>query len=170
MENRKKLIELTSDDVETIIRDNYDDIFKYCFWRIREYADAEDMTQETFMKFIEYIPKYHEYGKPKALLYTIARNLCANWRKNKAMHLTPITDEIIAKESVDETDDLLNSLDLHNQINKLPAEQQEVLFLRYFEDLQIGEIAKILGISRFSVMYRMRIATNNLKKKMGEQP
>lgn len=42
-----------------------------------------------------------------------------------------------------------------------------MLFLRYFEELQIGEIAKILDISRFSVMYRIRIATNRLKSKMG---
>ncbi len=172
MENRKSLIDLTPDDVETIIRNNYDDIFKYCFWRIREFADAEDaedLTQETFMKFIEYLPKYQEYGKPKALLYTIARNLCINWRKkSNAIVLTADYDETIANEIIDETEDVLNRLELHNYINKLPAELQEVLFLRYFEGLQVGEIAKILNISRFSVMYRIRTAITNLKTKMGE--
>ena len=51
---KKKLIDLTSNDVEIIIRNNYDDIFKYCFWKVRDYTDAEDLTQDTFMKFIEY--------------------------------------------------------------------------------------------------------------------
>ena len=164
----KKLIDLTSNDVEIIIRNNYDDIFKYCFWKVRDYTDAEDLTQDTFMKFIEYIPKYQEYGKPKALLYTIARNLCFNWtKKKKIINITSFEEESIATRAADEIDKMIDSFELHNYINELSAEQQEVLFLRYFEELQIGEIAKILDISRFSVMYRIRIATNRLKSKMG---
>lgn len=94
---KKKLIDLTSNDVEIIIRNNYDDIFKYCFWKVRDYTDAEDLTQDTFMKFIEYIPKYQEYGKPKALLYTIARNLCFNWtKKKKIINITSFEEESIA--------------------------------------------------------------------------
>ena len=41
---KKKLIDLTSNDVEIIIRNNYDDIFKYCFWKVRDYTDAEDLV------------------------------------------------------------------------------------------------------------------------------
>lgn len=165
---KKKLIDLTSNDVEIIIRNNYDDIFKYCFWKVRDYTDAEDLTQDTFMKFIEYIPKYQEYGKHKALLYTIARNLCFNWtKKKKIINITSFEEESIATRAADEIDKMIDSFELHNYINELSAEQQEVLFLRYFEELQIGEIAKILDISRFSVMYRIRIATNRLKSKMG---
>ena len=52
---KKKLIDLTSNDVEIIIRNNYDDIFKYCFWKVRDYTDAEDLTQDTFMKYQSFV-------------------------------------------------------------------------------------------------------------------
>lgn len=167
MENGKKLMGLTSDDVETIIRDHYNEIFKYCFWRVHEYADAEDLTQETFMKFIEYLPQYHDQGKPKALLYTLARNLCINWnKKSKSIPLTNFMESTANCEMTDETEGILNRLDMHNYMNELPEELQEVLLLRYFEELKVSEIAKVLSISRFSVMYRIRIAKNELKIKM----
>ena len=88
-------------------------------------------------------------------------------KQKKIINITSFEEESIATRAADEIDKMIDSFELHNYINELSAEQQEVLFLRYFEELQIGEIAKILDISRFSVMYRIRIATNRLKSKMG---
>ena len=57
------------------------------FENIYEKAEKakQDLTQETFLKFVQGISTYLDQGKPKALLYTIARNLCINWHK-KAGH------------------------------------------------------------------------------------
>ena len=136
---------------------------------IKDMSEREILSKAIILRNIEgYIPKYQEYGKPKALLYTIARNLCFNWtKKKKIINITSFEEESIATRAADEIDKMIDSFELHNYINELSAEQQEMLFLRYFEELQIGEIAKILDISRFSVMYRIRIATNRLKSKMG---
>ena len=57
----------------------------------------------------------------------------------------------------------------HSAIDALPDEQQEILLLRYGQDLQIGEIAEILGLSRFQVMYRIRNAFHQLKKTLKEE-
>ena len=54
-------------------------------------------------------------------------------------------------------------------IAALPNEQQEVLLLRYGQDLKVGEIAEILGLSRFQVMYRVRGALRQLKKLLKEE-
>ena len=63
-----KLSEWSADDIEEMIRENYADIFRYCFWRTKQQSDAEDLTQETFLRFINSLSHYSDRGKPKALL------------------------------------------------------------------------------------------------------
>ena len=48
MADEVKLSELSADDIEEMIRENYAGIFRYCFWRTKQRSDAEDLTQETF--------------------------------------------------------------------------------------------------------------------------
>lgn len=165
MADEEKLSELSADDIEEIIRENYADIFRYCFWRTKQQSDAEDLTQETFLRFINSLSHYSDRGKPKALLYTIARNLCINWHKR--MKPLPLSDETLENISFVEADkevEIANRLTLHKYMNQLPKDQQEILLLRYYLELQVNEIAKTLGISRFAVMYRLRTAMKNLRQ------
>ena len=160
-----KLSEWSADDIEEMIRENYADIFRYCFWRTKQQSDAEDLTQETFLRFINSLSHYSDRGKPKALLYTIARNLCINWHNR--MKLLPLSDEALENISFGEADkeaEIANRLTLHKYMNRLPKDQQEILMLRYYLELQVNEIAKTLGISRFTVMYRLRTAMKNLRQ------
>lgn len=165
-----KLSDLSADEAEEIIRDNYSDIFKYCCWRVKNYSDAEDLTQETFMRFIDHLSHYSEQGKPKALLYTIARNLCINWYKqNKPLSLSEADDKRMAATVNDEIKTIENKIVLHKYLIELPLEQQEVLLLRYYHELQVNEIAHIMGLNRFAVMYRIRTAVSTLRKKLGKE-
>ena len=52
----------------------YDKIYKYCYFKTGDAVLAEDITQETFLRFYK-AGKYHEHGKIMAYLYTIAANL-----------------------------------------------------------------------------------------------
>ena len=166
-----KLSELSADEIEEIIRENYADIFKYCFWRIKQHSDAEDITQDTFLRFIDNLPNYSDRGKPKALLYTIARNLCINWHyQTKPMFLSDeVIDYLQFSAETDDEAEIDNRLTLHKYISELPKEHQEILMLRYFQELQINEIAQVLGMSRFAVMYRLRTAMKILRRRMGKE-
>ena len=53
----------------------YDKIYRYCYYKVNNAAVAEDITQETFLRFLEN-STYKENGKELNYLYTIARNLC----------------------------------------------------------------------------------------------
>jgi RNA polymerase sigma-70 factor (ECF subfamily) len=65
------------------IEQQYDKLLRYCYMKLRDRALAEDLTQETFIKFFE-SKDYHSIGKEMAYLYTIARNLCIDYfRKQK---------------------------------------------------------------------------------------
>jgi RNA polymerase sigma-70 factor (ECF subfamily) len=158
-----------NDEIEEIIQEYYDDIYKYCYWKTKNSTDAQDITQETFLRFMQNLVNYVDMGKPKALLYTIARNLFLNWQRKPSY----IPIEIIENNSSfiisNENDTVIDKLYLHDAVSLLPSSQQDVLLLRYGQGLQVGEIATILSISRFTVMYRLKCAINKLKKmKIGE--
>lgn len=160
----KKLSKLTADDAEEIIRDNYNAIYKYCYWQVKNCSDAEDLTQETFLHFVQAISDYSDRGKPKAFLYTIAKNLCINFRKkSKAISLADIDNTAFEESKAEEIE---NKIILEKYIRELTSEQQEILLLRYGQELQVNEIAKILNLNRFAVMYRMKTSIKNLKKKL----
>ena len=57
------------------IEEQYDKIYRYCYFRVKNQHTAEDITQETFLRFFE-SSSYKDTGRPLAYLYTIARNLC----------------------------------------------------------------------------------------------
>ena len=60
---------------DRLIRENYADIYAYCFRHLGHRETAEDLTQETFLRFLRNVERYREYGKIKNYLYVIAGNV-----------------------------------------------------------------------------------------------
>ena len=157
-------INKSESEIKEIITEFYDDIYKYCYWKTKNSVDAQDITQETFMRFIKNFNNYIDMGKQKALLYTIAKTLCIYWtRKNSYIPLEEINTQNLFFVS-NEQDNVIDKLYLQDAISKLQISSQEVLLLRYGQGLKVSEIANILNISRFSVMYRLKCAINKLSK------
>ena len=66
------------------IEEEYDKIYRYCYFKTHMQQMAEDITQETFLRYFSQTT-YINRGKPLAYLYTIARNLCNDhYRKQVA--------------------------------------------------------------------------------------
>ena len=80
------------------IDEQYDKIYRYCFLRVRHKETAEDITQETFLRYLEH-PHYNSVDKTLQLLYTIAGNLCLDeFRKKKT---TELSDTEVSAENVE---------------------------------------------------------------------
>jgi len=123
--------------------------------KTRDQHVAEDITQETFLRFLEN-HKYKEMGKQMAYLYTIARNLCMDYFRKKP---TVELDE----NMVDETKNIKNSY-IDEALDKLDENERELLFLRYTNEETIGDIASHLGVSRFVINRRIKKALKHLKE------
>ena len=146
------------------INDQYDKIFRYCYYKIHDRYIAEDLTQETFLRFLE-SPHYRDMGKELHYLYTIAGNLCKDaFHRRTAEEL----DENIADDK-DYEDFILTNVALGNAIKNLPEEDKEIIILRYINDVPIGVLGELFGMSRFRMSRRIKGILRHLRQTLDRE-
>ena len=144
------------------IKEQYDKIYRYCYFKMYDDQIAQGITQETFLRFCK---QGLNLGSDKELpyLYTIAKNLCIDhFRKRTVESLEEITEEVID----DPTEDLISNLTLRMIMSKLPEDEQELIFLRYVNEISITTICKITGLSRFAVYRKLSKSLKWLKEEL----
>ena len=144
------------------IEEQYDKIYRYCYFKLYDDQMAQDITQETFLRFCK---QGLNLGSDKELpyLYTIAKNLCIDhFRQRTVESLGEITEEMID----DPTEDWISNLTLRMTISTLPEDEQELLFLRYVNEISITTICKITGLSRFAVYRKLSKSLKWLKEEL----
>ncbi len=147
------------------IKEQYDKIYRYCYFKMYDDQIAQDITQETFLRFCK---QGLNLGSDKELpyLYTIAKNLCIDhFRKHTAESLEEITEEA----TDDPTEDLISNLTLRMTISKLSEDEQELIFLRYVNEISVTAICKITGLSRFAVYRKLSKSLKWLKEELSKE-
>ncbi len=123
-----------------------DDIFRFCMVKTKDRSLSLDITQDTFMKFWEYIIKDTDIENERPLLYRIAKNLIIDsYRKKKALLVEDYAD-IGAQDdlSLDDSQRLADVIDGEKAISllhQLPELTREIITLRFLHDFSISEIA-----------------------------
>lgn len=157
-----------ADAAEELVRLLYPEILRYCLWHSPNRDLAEDAAQETFLKAIRYFDRYVHKGKCKAFLYRIAANTCVDmYRKKDELSIEEITEEPFGEEAGFER--IHGELNFQQCIRSLPPEQQEVLQLRFGQELTLGQIARITGAPLRTVQSRLRIALKKLKAQLEKE-
>lgn len=148
--------------------------FSFGFVGVRE--DAEDLTQETFVRAYRALGRYRPSASFTTWLFTIARNLCLNFTRDhrlaRELRVRDNPSNEDEKESLEFRDDGLRP-DLIAQRNetyelvlkameKLSAEHKEVLLLREFETMSYEDISSILGCRIGTVKSRLARAREQL--------
>lgn len=126
-------------------------IFNYIYYRTGNLHDAEDLTEKTFFQALANLQRYQIQAAPfSAWLYRIAHNLVANWHRDRCRHKTveleglanfrdpspnPAEATVVAEEKVE----------LREVIAKLPADRQQLLILKFVEQMANAEIAQAMG-------------------------
>lgn len=142
------------------IEEQYDKIYRFCYFRVGNRVIAEDLTQETFLRFLN--SSYQERGQGIRYLYTIARNLCIEEvRKPKWEELPEDTHD----ES-SETDKLENRILVWETLNKLPEDDREILIMRYVNEESMGSISHITELSRFALYRKLKNARKQFMQLM----
>jgi RNA polymerase sigma-70 factor (ECF subfamily) len=158
-------------------------VFNFILRFVRDPAQAEDVTQETFLRLIKGADGYERQAKFTTWLYTIARNLCIDasrrGKHRKAASLDAPIDEESGAVLLDLVPDGAAGVDRQAQsrelavriraaIESLPDEQREIFLLREVADLQFNEIAAVVGCPENTVKSRMRYALEKLREALEE--
>lgn len=144
--------------VESFVQKYYSRILKYCRAHIDDYGYAEDMTQETFVRFFRTLKEYRHYGKTANYLYAIAANLCRDYYR-KAREI-PI--EELPEGADPHVGNMDQQIDVRFALESLPEEIRETAVLYFMQERKQKDIARILGISLSLVKYRIRKARDQL--------
>ncbi len=133
-------------------------IYRFVYLRVKRKEEAEELTQTIFMKAWSALRTFEEQGKPfLSWLYTIARNtVIDHWKKKKEIHIeaqeeyfaniediAPTPAETIARKE--------NAQRIRVAIQRLSEDQQEIVILKYIEDLSNKEISAITGKSEDAI-------------------
>ncbi|WP_303824918.1 RNA polymerase sigma factor [Ruminococcus flavefaciens] len=146
------------------IDQQYDRIYRYCFMRVRNKETAEDITQETFLRYLEH-PHYNSVDKTLQLLYTIAGNLCNDeFRRAK---LSELPEDKAADEDIE--DSVLSGFQLKQALARLSDEDREIILLRYVNEVPVNVIAKLHNMSRFALNRRIHRILGKLHEYMGKE-
>lgn len=127
-----------------------DAIYRYVYFRVEDSRDAEDLTEQVFLKAWEALPDYRDVGYPfKSWLYRIAHNVVIDYHRRQkfTVPMPPIEEIGWLTESVSSLEQVIEAEEgkvLAKAISMLPAAQQEVIILRFIEGLSHDQIAPII--------------------------
>ena len=138
---------------------------------LREPADIEDVSQETFLRALDHI-RTSDASRPFApWLYTIARNTARNWRKAGARHGgDPIETVAVAGDEPDpEMETMQREIRtlVATALDELPEQQRTAFRLFDIEDYPAQEIATLMGISAGAVRAHVFHARRALRERLG---
>lgn len=150
-----------------------DRVYRHIYYRVGNRADAEDLSQQVFLKAWQAIGRYRQKGAPFiAWLLTIAHNLVVSfYRRGKEIPLLDLDPATHARWSDPEAQ-LLEQYDrmaVREAILRLRPEQQHVVTMRFMEQFDYAAIAATLGKSEGNVRVIQHRALNQLRKQLGQE-
>ena len=136
-----------------ILYDRYvDAVYRYVFYRVRNEAEAEDVTSDVFMRALRAMPKYEPRQAFLAWLYRIARNAVIDRSRRHAARQQVSFEDALAHPNADQIVNpdagLLAGSDasvVRTAMEQLTPLQQEILVLRYVEGYDTKTISKLVG-------------------------
>ena len=139
-----------------IVKGTYPDIYRLCYRLVRNQADAEDLTQETFVQATVALARFRGDAAIETWLYSIATNTVkSHWRKKRPMLLEHLPEQVSSDDPEsaailrDETASVLGAVD------RLPEDFRMIVLLRDVEGLTNAEAAATLGVTPLVAKVRL---------------
>jgi RNA polymerase sigma-70 factor (ECF subfamily) len=144
----------------------YDRVYRHVYYRVGRIEDAEDLTQQVFLHAWRALRRFRPNGSPfVAWLFTIAHHLVINhYRRTKMTRQLP-ENMVAARAEVYPDHDLrLDQERVRAAIRRLKPDQQQVVIMRFLEDLPHRDIAAALGKSEANVRVIQHRALQELRQ------
>jgi RNA polymerase sigma-70 factor (ECF subfamily) len=150
----------------------YADIFAYLRRLCGSKPDAEDLTQQTFLKAWASFDSFAGRSKFSTWLHSIAHNAYIDWQRSNTASIQHNTDRWW-QECMDENPGPFANVAerqlaqrLYQAVDQLDEDKKHIVHLHYYQGLSIRETAKVLNIATSTVKYRLREVFKILKMKI----
>ena len=156
MEQRNKQAE-SDREIVRIVETYSDMLMRIALNRMNSIAEAEDVVQTTFERLMKRQPRFENREHEKAWLIKTAIRICIDEARKNARHANvPLNEEIAAAYSEE-------SFELLDTVRQLPEQDRDAVYLYYYEEYTIKEIAKILGEREGTIRSRLSRARKKLR-------
>lgn len=155
--------------VDDLYRSHGGEVYRYALAVLGNHADAEDVTQTTFLNAYRSLEQGVRPRKPSNWLLTIASNaIKQRFRQELARPRQVELDDRIAKTNTDD-DDSPSVGELLAALSKIPPQQRQAIVLREFEGRSYAEIAEILGVTTSALETLLFRARRSLAEELEHQ-
>lgn len=142
---------------------NFDRVYAYVAPRVRDRAEAQDVTSEVFHQALRNLEKFEWRGTPfRAWLYRIAANALHDRAKRAAREL-PLDEDTAAASSIEEAEERAT---VFRQVKDLPEEQRRVVEMRFVAGASVRDIAREIGRSEGAVKQLQYRALQTLRDRL----
>ena len=180
MENKYEIITASKDGnkeaLQKLCSMYQSKVYSQCLKILANKNDAEDMTQETFIKVIKNIDTLTDINKFDSWILTIASNCCKSYMRKKKPVLIEAEEIDNFFKKIEDKDAFSNpeQVVLDNEREKiifdvlstLPDAQKQTIYLYFFEDKSIKEIARIFDVSEHCIRGRIRLGKKRILKQL----
>lgn len=158
--------------LDTLMHTYGQDILQLVYAYVHNHTLAEDLTQEIFVKCYQALPSYKGQAQIKTWLWRIAINHTKDYLKSwHHRHIQAIEDDFLYAMQTDITVEQQvlqqnNDAALANTVMELPVKYREVIYLFYFEEWKIKDIANMIGRNENTIKSRLRKGKQLLKDRL----
>jgi len=175
---RQRLKARQFDEAFELVLDCFKDkVFRLACSMLRDETQAEDTTQEVFLKIWKALRNYHAEATLSTWIYTITRNTCLTELKKRASHPTvsldapemePVADVLPSLRSIDRESGA--EMDVETMLAELPEKYRLVVTLFYLEQKAYEEVAAMLGMPLGTVKTNLFRAKKELLRIAARRP
>jgi RNA polymerase sigma factor, sigma-70 family len=159
-------------ELEHVIAEFQDQIFRFAFFRTGCFPDAQDIVQDVFVKLYHDFASLHAVSNLKSYLFRSVSNACTDYHRNRKRKIFEPLDTVPAylERSECTTSQQLLLVEEYNRIERLlddlPNEQAEIIRLKVLDNLSFVEIATLFEIPVTTVKSRFKYGIDKLKTKI----
>lgn len=148
---------------EVLTRDHQQPIFRLAYLMLGDADEADDAAQETFIRAWFALKAFDTARPLRPWLMGIAANLVRNKKRSAARYLAHLLRHAQQTPLTTAAPEADNATELWQAIRRLKPEFQEILYLRYFLEMNEAEAAQILGVAAGTIKSRLHRALNALR-------
>lgn len=154
-------------DLESLVREHHQDLYRYAYRLSGSSSDAEDLTQQTYLIAHQRLEQVREPSRIRFWLLKILRNAFLKTQKKKQELLQENLDYHPNEES--ETPTLVDPEELQLILNDVPEEFRTPLIFYYFRELSYKEIAEVMECPIGTVMSRLSRGKEILRTRLRQR-